>query len=192
VNTYSYVQQKGEDEEKKKRRENGSKRRKGKNVNEPVSLAPARVSATPGYYPRRGVGTPGVVSSAACALIVARYSSSSRACTCSASCRTSSQTAVSLPSHLVFSFSLSTFITRRGRTAVKDFREGSRSVRRIEPRAYGLGISRSIAGLIDAVDERVVRVMGETFPGRNRLDNGSRVVLLDGERRSASSSMSLT
>jgi len=42
------MQQKRKDEEKK-RRENGSKKRKGKNVNEPVSLAPARVSATPGY-----------------------------------------------------------------------------------------------------------------------------------------------
>jgi hypothetical protein len=59
--------------------------------------------------------------------------------------------------------SLSPLLLRGVAEPRKDSRKGSRSARRIEPRAYGLGISRSIAGLIDAVDERVVRVMGRLF-----------------------------
>lgn len=75
-NVHSHARQKGK---RRGGRNEGKKREKRQRTG--VGGACANVHR-PSVLSRRGAATPGVVSSAACAVTLARYSSSSRACTC--------------------------------------------------------------------------------------------------------------
>lgn len=81
MNVHSHARQKGKKGDKKREKE---KRKTSTNR----CRWRLRERAPPSVLSRRGVATPGVVSSAACAVILARYFSSSRACTCSTRSRT--------------------------------------------------------------------------------------------------------
>lgn len=120
---------------KKKERERERKwerKKREKRQRTGVSGACAGYPRRWGILSQRGVATPGVVSSAACAVILARNSSSSRACICSPRCRTSRVYRATI---FPFYFILSFFTFTKQRRSRKIFRQNLRLIRCTETHA---------------------------------------------------------